>query len=856
MRLRELRLRRHTAWAALIAAALAVVVPTMVVAPQPAHADLTTVSGDPLRQGWVSNETALTPAAVAGGLHLRFDTALGSAGQVYAEPLVIGSEVIVATETDWVYAVNRYTGAVIWSTSLGTAEPATQVNCTDVTPDLGVTSTPVYDPSTSTIFVAARTWDGATAASAKWMVHALSLTTGADRTGWPASLGGLPATNAPTLHFDPTHHQQRPGLLLMGGRVFASFASSCDNLPYQGWIASVSTSASPSPLMWTAEATATDAQPNAEGGIWMSGGGLMSDGAGRIFFSTGNGHCLAKPPAMTDDCFGPPVGPGTGPSSNNNNLGESVARVQVNADGTLTAVDHFSPWNAPVKSSQDGDLGSSGVTALPDNFGNVPGHPHLLVLGSKSGRDYLLDRDSLGGRGQVPGGTDTDTGVVAETPKGASPVFGHAAIWPGDGGYIYFPGFSFNTSGACASYTCGLDAYQVHVTNGVASIVRVGMASTPVGFGTGSPVVSSNGTASGTALVWQVEMPNTTGETVPELRTYLPVPDSTHHLTMVSHIPLPHAVDKFIVPTIDRGQVFIGTADGHLLAYEACSGTPLAGDFTGGGTADLVSVGQTGTCVLPSTGTAFTAPTQWSRVAFRGQRVTLSADVSGDGASDLVAVNNTGSLVMRSAGSSFAPPQQWSSTPFYGQQATLAGDLNNNGRADLIAVNNASTWVMLSTGSGFSAPAQWSSTPFYGSKATLAGDITGDGRVDLVAVNGTSTWVMLNTGSGFSGPQRWANVPFYGNRATLVGDVTGGGRADLVAVNDTSAWVMTSSGAGFAAPQRWSNVSFFGSVATLGADVSGDKRMDLVAVNSEGTFVMTSTGVAFGTPAQWWGGYP
>jgi hypothetical protein len=835
-----------------MAAALAVVVPTMVVAPQLAHADLTTVSGDPLRQGWVSSETALTPAAVAGGLHLRFDTALGSAGQVYAEPLVIGSEVIVATETDWVYAVNRYTGAVAWSTSLGIPEPSTQVNCTDVTPDLGVTSTPVYDPSTSTIFVAARTWDGATAASAVWKVHALSLTSGTERAGWPAVLDkSLAASNDSQLHFDPTHHQQRPGLLLMGGRVFASFASSCDNLPYQGWIASVATSSSPSPLMWTAEASATDTQPNAEGGIWMSGGGLMSDGAGRIFFSTGNGHCLTSPPASTDDCFGPPIGPGT---VNNNNLGESVARVQVNANGTLTAVDHFTPWNAPTKSSQDGDLGSSGVTALPDNFGNVPGHPHLLVLGSKSGRDYLLDRDSLGGRGHVPNTNDTDTGVVAETPLGAGPVFGHAAIWPGDGGYIYFPGFSFNP---CPSYTCGLDAYQVHVTNGKASLDRVGTASTPIGFGTGSPVVSSNGTASGTALVWQVEMPNTSGETVPELRTYLPVPNSTtHHLTMVSHIPLPHAVDKFIVPTIDKGQVFIGTADGHLLAYEACSGAPLAGDFTGGGAADLVSVGQTGTCVVPSTGTAFTAPAQWSKVPFSGQRATLSADVSGDGASDLVAVNNGSSLVMRSAASGFAPPQLWSSIPFYGQKATLSGDLNKDGRADLIAVNSASTWVMLSTGSGFSAPQRWSSIPFYGSRATLAGDITGDGRVDLVAVDDTSTWVMLNTGSGFSAPQRWANVPFYGNRATLVGDVTGGGRADLVAVNNTTVWVMTSSGAGFSAPRQWHAGPFFGSVATLGGDVSGDKRMDLVAINPEGTFVMTSTGVAFRTPTRWWGGYP
>jgi FG-GAP-like repeat len=844
-------LRHDAACAALAAALAAAAVPAMVAAPQVVHADLTTVSGNNLRQGWVSNETALTPASVAnGGLHQRFDIALPGAGQAYAEPLVIGSRVIVATETDTVYAVDRYTGAVDWMDTLGTPEPSVQVNCTDVTPNLGTTSTPVYDPSTSTIYVTAKTWDGARAATATWNMHALSLTSGKEVSGWPVALDKtLSASNQPLLHFDPTHQQQRTGLLLMGGRVFVGFGSQCDNPNYQGWIASISTTVG-SVKMWTAEQSATDASGNSNGGIWMAGGGLMSDGPGRIFFSTGNGACKTYPPATDDNCFGPPPGPAD--AVHNTDLAESVVRVNVNTNGSLTAADYFAPYNAAVLSSQDSDLASSGVTALPDNFGNVPAHPHLLLLGSKNSRDYLLDRDSLGGEVRN-GTTNTDAGVVAETIPGAAPVYGHAGIWPGDGGYIYFSGYPFNP---CPGYTCGLDAYQVQVSGATVSLVRVAEASRAVGFGTGSPVVTSNGTASGTALVWQVEMPLAgLGETVPELRTYLPVPTNSK-LTMVSHIPLGHPVDKFIVPTIDNGQVFIGTADGHLLAYETCSGRPLAGDFTGGGTADLVSIGQHGTCVLASTGTAFTAPTQWSRVPLSGQRATLSADVSGDGRSDLVAVNNASTSVMTSAGSSFTSPQHWSGTAFYGQQATLAADVNHDGRADLIAVNNASTWVMLSTGSGFSAPHLWSSTPFYGTRATLAADITGDGRVDLVAVDDASTWVLLSTGSGFSAPKRWSNVPFYGNRATLVGDVTGGGRADLVAVNDASVWVMTSNGAGFSAPRQWHGGTFFGSVATLGGDVSGDKRMDLVAVNLAGTFVMTSTGAAFGTPTLWWGGYP
>lgn len=826
----------------------------MVVAPQVVHADLTTVSGNNLRQGWVSNETALTPASVAnGGLQQRFDTSLPGAGQAYAEPLVIGSRVIVATEADRMYAVDRYTGAVDWMHTLGTPEPSSTIGCSDLQPDLGMTSTPVYDPSTSTIFVAAKTWDGTDAATATWRMHAVSLTTGAEVAGWPVGLDKtLPASNQPLLHFDPTQQQQRPGLLLMGGRVFAGFGSQCDIPSYQGWIASISTTTR-SVKMWTAQQSATDTNGDTSGGIWMAGGGLMSDGPGRIFLSTGNGTCQTSSPAPGDNCFGPPVGPGT---SNNANLAESVARVQVQADGTLTAVDHFTPVDAPTESSQDVDLGSSGVTALPDSFG-VPGHPHLLVLGGKNGRDYLLDRDSLGGRG-APNSNNTDSRVVAETLVDASPVYGHAAIWPGDGGYIYFPGFSFNP---CPRYTCGLDAYQVHVSGtGAVSLDRVATASTPVGFGTGSPVVSSNGTASRTALVWQVEMPNTTGETGPELRTYLPRPDGTGHLTLVSHVSLGHPVDKFIVPTIDNGQVFIGTADGHLLAFGAaqgCSGPPLTGDFTGDGTADVVSVGQTGTCVLPSTGTSFTAPAQWSNVPFFGQQATLAADVTTANRSDLVAVNNAGTWVMPSTGSAFSAPQRWSTAPFYGQRATLAGDLTGGGTADLIAVNNSSTWVMTNTGSTFSPPQQWSSTAFYGTRATLATDLNNDGHVDLVAVDDTSTWVMLNNGAGgFSAPQLWSNVAFFGSRVTLAGDVTGGGQADLVAVNDASTWVMTSTGSTFSAPQRWHSGAFPGSVATLGGDVNGDTRMDLVAVNPASTLVMTSNGSAFSSPARWWAGYP
>src|SRR6516225_8405774 len=111
--------------------------------------DETTVSQNDLRTGWDPNEPTLTPAAVQGGQFGRiFKTSVN--GQVYGQPLVIGNTLVVATEKDWVYGLNATTGAVLWKTSLGT--PYHITSCVDLTPDIGVTSTGVYDPSTNTVY--------------------------------------------------------------------------------------------------------------------------------------------------------------------------------------------------------------------------------------------------------------------------------------------------------------------------------------------------------------------------------------------------------------------------------------------------------------------------------------------------------------------------------------------------------------------------------------------------------------------------------------------------------------------------------------------------------------------------------
>src|SRR6516162_9524108 len=114
--------------------------------------DEPTASQNNLRNGWDQNEPTLTQSAVQGGQFGKiFKTSVN--GEVYAQPLVIGNTLIVTTENDWVYGINATTGAIIWKTSLGS--PYHITSCPNITPNIGVTSTPVYDPNTGSVYIMA-----------------------------------------------------------------------------------------------------------------------------------------------------------------------------------------------------------------------------------------------------------------------------------------------------------------------------------------------------------------------------------------------------------------------------------------------------------------------------------------------------------------------------------------------------------------------------------------------------------------------------------------------------------------------------------------------------------------------------
>jgi hypothetical protein len=507
-----------------------------------------TVSQDNKRTNWDPSEPALTPAAVSGGSFGQiFSTAVN--GQVYAQPLVIGNTLVVATENDWMYGINATTGAVIWKTSLGT--PYNITTCADLTPNIGVTSTPVYDPSTGTVYAMGLVHE----ISWQWHLFGLNVNTGAIT--FKKRVVGSP-TNDSHLTFSALPQDNRPGLLLMNGWVYTTFASHCDHGSYNGFVAGVQPSTSNTTL-WADESGVS----NEKGGIWQSGGGVMSDGSGRIFVTSGNG-------------ISPPGGPGNKPPGQ---LAESVIRLQPQSNGSLSAQDFFSPSNAPSLDASDTDFGSGGPTALP--FGTST-YPDLLMQAGKDGRIFVLNRDNLGGRKQGSGGSDADLAEV-----GAAPQFGHP------GTFADTPALTSSNAGSAHDYIVyvGKNDYMREYKFGVSSSGKPTMSDLAnstfiLQYTAGAPAVTSNGTDPSSALVWEVHASGGSSGTGAYLGAWdlLPQPRSGGGTKLAEIFAAPIGTScKFANVATANGRVYVGTRDGHVLGF----GIKGAAALTRSGTAQF-----------------------------------------------------------------------------------------------------------------------------------------------------------------------------------------------------------------------------------------------------------------------------
>jgi hypothetical protein len=586
---------------ALVAASAMAVPITSVLTTASARADTLQESSDSSSTGWYPNEPLLSPANVTGGdFGELFDTQLN--GQVYAQPLVSQPTVLAVTENDWAYGLNSTTGAIEWQHNYGPeANPLNNIGCGDVGSSLGITGTPVIDPSTGiAYFVAAKEEAGNTT---QWFMEAVNVQTGVPAPNWPTNgvpIQGSADNNSGTV-FNGKYQTQRPGLVLINGVVYAAFGAQCDYGNWEGWLVGVSEASASITTMWSTEecgATVCTGEPGA--GIWQSGAPPIVTSQGDIIVATGNGDIPSVPEPGSD--------------ATAETYGEAVVELSTSSpivppdDGPiLQPIDFFIPADAQFLNNQDGDLGSGGPVALPASMGTVT-EPHVILEVGKQGTLYVLNQDNLGGYEQGPNQTDDSLAQVSATGG----VWSKPAVWPGDPacncGYVYVPTAG---SGGFANNGGSLDVFQRTATNDDVSFQLVGATANTgntFGYGSGTPIVTSNGTTSGSALVWIIHATGPNGLNS-QLEAFNPIPVNNSLEEVWSSLPFTSTV--FSQPSADNGIVYVGTKDDTLLGFGALgSSTPaLSGanvNFSPTIVSQSVTQSATYTASSPTTVTSFT----------------------------------------------------------------------------------------------------------------------------------------------------------------------------------------------------------------------------------------------------------
>ena len=534
--------RRHV-----IAGVLAVLVAaagvsaTVLIAQASGTPSVTTAGYNNLRDNWDANEPGLSPSVVQSASFTKlFSTKVS--GSVYSQPLIVNGTAIITTEEAKAYGINATTGAIKWTRSFGTPFTASTIGCSDLTPDIGSTSTPVVNPTTGIVYLTTRTETGKGGlANAHWELQALSSTTGKEATGFPVTIKGTPY-DTPGVAFNQAYALQRTALLLLNGIVYMGFASDCDLTPYRGIVVGVSTTTHAITTMWSDE-SGIGTNQNSQAGIWQSGGGLVSDEPSRIVLTTSNG--ISPQPAPSNR---PPK-----------TLSESVIALTVGSNGRITPTQFFAPSNAANLDANDEDLGAGGPMALPTTDFGTKKHPHLLVQVGKDGRIFLVDADDMGGFEQ--GANHGNAVLQTLGPFGG--VWGHPAAYGGQGGWVYV---LESGGGVLRALSYGLNG------SGVPKLSSSGTSAAHFGYTSGSPLVTSDGTTAGKALVWVVDSNGGTGSGG-RLLAYSAIPKSGT-LPLLWSAPIGTAT-KFAVPTAWEGRIYVGTRDGHLLAFGSSAKAPI-----------------------------------------------------------------------------------------------------------------------------------------------------------------------------------------------------------------------------------------------------------------------------------------
>jgi hypothetical protein len=509
---------------------------TFMLAATTVAAQVTTSQYDNLRTGATLNEKTLTPQNVNAKQFGKLG-AFKVDGAVYAQPLFIPALEIpgkgrhdvlfIATEHDSVYAfdADRPGEAPLWQVKFADAKrgitpvPSRDVQCPFIRPEVGITSTPVIDMKTGTLYVLARAMIGHALGKNEYFqhLHALAITTGAEKFGGPKSISatvpgkGAGATNG-QVSFDARRQNPRASLLLANDTLYLTWGSSCDVDPYHGWVMAYD------PKTLAQKAVLNVTPDGTEGGIWMSDTAPAADANGYVYVPTGNGTFDA--------------------SSGGRDYGDTILKLSVEGSAFVIR-DYFTPHDQQHLSDADDDLGSSGPVLLPD----WPGaNPHLALQPSKGGAIYLIDRDRMG-KYQ----SDRDAVVQKISMQGGG--YGAMAYW---NKHLFF--------------ACSDDHLRDYVLeNGE---LKLNAASNVEFENPGAtPSVSANGTKD--AIVWAIATKTWNGADQPAVLYAFDaskIDQPLYTSEQSGQRDRAAAATRFVVPTVANGRVYFSTR-GEVEAY-------------------------------------------------------------------------------------------------------------------------------------------------------------------------------------------------------------------------------------------------------------------------------------------------
>ena len=491
--------------------------------------DVLTYHNNNARTGVNNKETILTPANVHAATFGKLFI-LDADGLVDAEPLYLSAVsikgvshnvLIVVTEHGTVYANDADTGVTLWQrTTLKSGETTSDNRgCLQVTPEIGITSTPVIQRPKSgnpVIYVVAMSKDSLGRHHQR--LHGLDATTGAEVHGGPVTIAatypgtGDNSSNVKVI-FDPAQYKERYGLLLIGNTLYLALASHCDFRPYTGWIMGYNATT-------LAETTVLNVTPNGnEGAIWGSGAGMAADGNGNIFLLDANG--------VFDTTLNASGFPADG------NYGNAFLRLRTT--GGLAVTDYFEMDNEAAENGGDVDLGSGGTLLVTqkDSAGKVW---QLAIGAGKDSNLYVVNRTDMGE-------FHPSTNNIYQELPGALP----GGVWSMP---AYFNGLLYY--GPVGS---PLLAFQFRNAKLLTS--PVAKTATSYGYPGVTPSISSNGGKD--TIVWAMENSNPGVLHAYEARTLLELYNSNQAANGRDHFG---AGDKFMTPMIANGKVYVATPTG------------------------------------------------------------------------------------------------------------------------------------------------------------------------------------------------------------------------------------------------------------------------------------------------------